>query len=203
VDLGYLVEAFIQQSPEQPLWLTRTQTWSEIVWRGATVVGIFAGGVFAYYKFLRGRTFARRVEPRITGTVTRREGTIYVQAEASAKNIGLSRVKIDGDHTRILVRTRKPGTGEWVPFDTYRVFEDQTSIEPGVTVGEPILIEMPEDNYVAIRLTLGVARSRKTSWFAIGLVNLTPEGHNIGRRPTLSKELKEVIKTWWSSKANT
>lgn len=175
----YYLFALIQQSANQPLWLTTTRTVAEIVWRFVAALGVIVGGLFAYYKFFKGREFSARVEPKLSaGRVIRREGTIYLQAEASAKNIGLSRVPIIHSSTYILVEVREWGAGEWHELeDVYYVFMAQEAIEPGEVAGEPILMEIPEGNYLAIRLTLGVA-GPDNQWWAIGIVNLAEEADN-------------------------
>jgi hypothetical protein len=162
-------------------WPTTLQTWAEVLWRVVTVLGIMAGGLFTYYKFFRGREFARRVEPKLSaGSVARRGGTIYLQAEASAKNIGLSKVGISYDHTYILVEVREYGAMDWVELpDLYFVFQAQQALESGETVGEPILIEIPYRDYLAIRLTLCFAASRDNQWWARSLVRLAEEADNV------------------------
>jgi hypothetical protein len=161
-------------------WPATLQTWAEVVWRGFAVLGIAAGGLFAYYKFFKGREFARRVEPKLSaGSVARRDETIYLQAEASAKNIGLSKVEISHDHTYILVEVREFGAPDWIERpELYFVFQAQQALESGETVGEPILIEIPYSDYLAIRLTLGFAASRDNQWWARSLVKLAEEADN-------------------------
>lgn len=146
MESGYYILALIQQaadqqSANQPLWLTTTRTVAEIVWRFVAALGIIVGGLFAYYKFFKGREFSARVEPKLSaGKVIRREGKIYLQAEASAKNIGLSRVEIVHSSTYILVEVREWGAAEWHELeDVYYVFMVQEAIEPGEIAGEPIL----------------------------------------------------------------
>jgi len=167
-------------APEPSFWPTTLQTWAEIIWRVFTVLGIMVGGLFAYYKFWKGREFARRVEPKLSaGSVARSDGRFYLQAEASAKNIGLSRVEISHEYTYILVEVREFGTADWVERDDlYFVFQPQQALEPGETVGEPVLIEIPDNGYLAVRLTLGFAASHDNQWWARSLVNLVGEADN-------------------------
>jgi hypothetical protein len=98
-DLTFSILTLTQQSgqgAEQPLWLTMAQAGSEVIWRGATVLAIFVGGFFTWYKFLRGRELVQRAEPKLSaGDIVRRDGIIALRADASTKNIGLARIDID------------------------------------------------------------------------------------------------------------
>jgi len=198
------------QGTDLPLWLTMTQAWSEIVWRGATVLGIVAGGLFAYYKFLKGRTFAPRIEPTISGSVIRKDGTIYLQASATAKNTGLSKVNVDHSITSVRLFSRRAGEGNWSWLSTLDVFSAQEVLEPGQAVGIPFWYEVPEDNYLALRLYLVVARDARKQWWAMSIVNLMPDSDNEEEPKSAASQtrivciltkLEERITRWWDSRA--
>lgn len=140
-------------------------------------MAIFVGGFFTWYKFIRGREFSKRVEPKLSsGTVTRRDGVIYLQAEASAKNIGSSKVSINHAATSITVALRRHGAAEWEELDgVVRVFQRQDSLEPNEEVGEPIMIDFEEENYLAAKLSFNFYAIGPRAWFAISIVNLAEE----------------------------
>jgi len=88
-------------------------------------------------------------------------------------------VGISHEHTYILVEVREFGATDWVELpDLYFVFQAQQALESGETAGEPILIEIPFRDYLAIRLTLGFAASRDNQWWARTLVSLGEEADN-------------------------
>jgi hypothetical protein len=85
-------------------WPDTLQTWAEIGWRIATVLAIIAGGIFTYWKFWRGRECANRINPALPIVdVSLEDETRYLHVTATAKNIGLSMVKIDHSATCITV----------------------------------------------------------------------------------------------------
>jgi hypothetical protein len=171
--MAYSLLTLIQQTGqggEQPLWLTMYQTWAEIIWRGATVLAIGVGGFFAWYKFWRGREFAQRVIPKLSaGNVSRGDGMIYLRADASAKNIGLSKVKIDSLRTCIVVELRERNAANFKELaGVERVFQTQGMLEPNEEVGEPIMIPIADGNYLEAKLHLYVyAAGRRTRRFYV------------------------------------
>jgi hypothetical protein len=182
--------ALIQQGEQNvapPLWLTVAQTWAEIIWRGATVLAIVAGGLFAYYKFWRGREFAKRIEPTLAArTATRSDGMLYLRAEASVKNIGLSKVSIDHASTCITVELLRRGTVDWEELESvFRVFQGQDTLEPNEVVGGQFLIPIPDGNYLAAKLYLNFFATGHNAWRAArrasSLVDLAESADN----PTL------------------
>lgn len=94
----------ITQSP-QGGYLSTLQTWSDIVQKTAATVAIVGTAGWAYFKFVRDRTFRRRVELTISGEVRRAQGVVYLLTDSTAKNIGLSKFEIDHEKSGLRVMT--------------------------------------------------------------------------------------------------
>lgn len=163
---------------EVPLWLRNVQTGADIFQKLVTALAIPVGATWAYFRFFKERTYASRLQPTISGTVARRDGTIYLRAATNVKNIGQSRVVLDHEYIGLRVLTRTAGVGEWDLYRTEDVFKEQPHVESGVTIGEPVRVEMPEGEKVALRLDLYVAESEKVGWLAREVVNLVAEVDN-------------------------
>jgi hypothetical protein len=58
------------------------------------IIAIFIGGLWAYYKFFRGRTFKSRSEFLVSGLVQRDANSAELLASAQMKNVGLSKIRI-------------------------------------------------------------------------------------------------------------
>lgn len=187
-------------SSELPLWLRNAQAGADIFQNLITALAIPIGAIWAYFRFFKERTYASRLQPTISGTVARRDGRIYLRASASVKNIGQSRVVLNHEYIGLRVLTRTSGVVNWSLYRTEDVFKEQLYVESGVTIGEPVWVEMPEkdkarlmprrtnseadvgtipgSDKVALRLDLYVAESETVGWLAREVVNLVAEVDN-------------------------
>lgn len=122
---------------------------------GAAVIG---GAIWAYFRFVKGRTFSRRLEPVVAGEVIRRDGVLSVTATITAKNIGASKIDVEPRYCalRVLAYGTQGGTiaGEvsWTRLATLPVLQAQVLLEPGETIGEQVLFETPDRSYVAFKV---------------------------------------------------
>src|SRR5437588_9561555 len=80
-------------------WENATSTFEHI----ATVAGLIIGGLFAYYKFFKGRVFVPRLETCLTVKSICKDNTGYLIASLELKNVGLSRVDIHQKGTALRV----------------------------------------------------------------------------------------------------
>jgi len=195
-------------SSELPLWLRNAQAGADIFQNLITALAIPIGAIWAYFRFFKERTYASRLQPTISGTVARRGGRIYLRASASVKNIGQSRVVLSHDYIGLRVLTRTSGVGNWTLYRTEDVFKEQPYVESGVTIGEPVWVEMSEQGKVALRLDLYVAESETVGWLAREVVNLVAEVDNrqesaqpdlpTNQQTDVLTRLKERIGRWLS-----
>ena len=211
LDSGYLLLGFIQETTQPvPLWIRETQTWADIFQKLVTALAIPIGAWWAYRRFFKERTHASRLQPTISGTVSRRDGTIYLRAVANVQNIGQTKVDLDHDHIGLRVLTREAGTDDWNLHSTESVFEEQDFLEPNEIIGEPVWVEILEERKVALRLDLYVAETATTGWLTREVVDLLAEVDNIqkreqinppgGQQADLLDNLKEGIRRWWHSR---
>lgn len=192
LNLDHLLLVLLQETTNStgPEWLTNTQKGVDSVNKAVTAVAVFVGGVWAYYKFVKGRIFVSNIELAVSGTATIREGVIHLAAAASVKNIGAS--KLDVYHPLTVLRVLAPKATsdvrtaqevEWTNLKTLRLFDDQDIFEPGELAGDEHLLLVPKhDEYTALRLEAIVTSNdekkgleEKDSWVAVSIVNLAPE----------------------------
>src|SRR5580658_10816522 len=140
----------MQVSPPTPTWLQLLDALD----KGVKIVAVFAAAIWAYYRFVRGRTFRDRLEPSISGEVLVDKGSKYIIASASARNVGSSVVRFkQGDSgVRIWAANeslpRKRGWFSddfWTRIDTVPVFAKHYWIEPGEIISDKMLVEVPRD----------------------------------------------------------
>ena len=89
-------------------------------------------------KFVRGRTFRRRLELTISGEVRRGPGIVYLLTNSTVKNIGLSKFEIGHEKSGLRVMTyasesavTEARLAEWKPLSTWAVLEGKRRLEPG------------------------------------------------------------------------
>jgi hypothetical protein len=132
------------------------------------IVAVILGGIWTYLNYVRGRTFKRRLEPKICGTISPGVGvdTWMVFGTVQAKNVGLSKVDIEASGTAIVMDDMIPGTSKKgvpkiVEVDilggVLGVFERHRWIEPGETIEESFAAPLPvRNNRAAVRLRLRI-----------------------------------------------
>lgn len=183
---GDLAQALIAiaQSPQGGA-LSTLQAWADIVQKTAATVAIVGTAGWAYFKFVRGRTFRRRVELTISGEVRRGPAIVYLLTNSTAKNIGLSKLELDYEKSGLRVMTHsaegavaEARLADWSPLSTWPVFEGQDVLEPGEPAAEELLIEIPDEGFSAFRLQLWVSSTGDESWEVTAVVNLEPTGDN-------------------------
>jgi hypothetical protein len=184
--IGELTQALvaIAQAPQGGA-LQTLQAWADIVQKTAATVAIVGTAGWAYFKFVRGRTFRRRVELMILGEVRREPGIVYLLTNATAKNIGLSKFEIDHEKSGLRVMTQasegavtEPKLADWKPLSAWPVFEAHGLLEPGEPAAEELLVEIPDEDFSAFRLQLWVSSTKDESWEVTAVVNLEPAGDN-------------------------
>lgn len=155
-------------------------------------IALIVGGLWAYYKFFKGRTFKPRLELTLSGSARPGQNLTHVIACIQIKNVGLTKLKLSqvGSGLRILSYTSSktkpaPTAVEWEHLMTLSVFEKHNWIEPGETVIDQTLVEIAGTETIALRLELRIVSSR-IEWNAVSIVE-PPAGSEPGvtKRPHL------------------
>ena len=74
--------------------------------KAAATVAIVVGGLWAYFRFVAGRTLKRRLECEISGEAVREGGKIRIVVTARAANVGLAKTALDPGDTGLRVLTQ-------------------------------------------------------------------------------------------------
>ena len=139
--------------------LNDVDTFFSIIQRFLTIIGVFIGAIWAYYKYFRGRTFRPRMDTNILGNIVKDNGTLYLIATIKIKNVGLSRIDIKpkGSGMRIIGLIKKSGMSSLKRYKgkrirTVSILNDHRWIEPGETIEDVQLFILPNRNYYGIKL---------------------------------------------------
>jgi hypothetical protein len=150
----------------------------------ATTLAILVGGAWAYFKFLRGRTFASRAELEVAGSLFAYDRDQIIHAKVTLTNMGLSKLSLMPSGKVIYLygipasQWSPEGNVEWQKLVVSKVLEGHRWIEAQETVSDDALIPVPirgyapDENWLAFRLQAQVwgkrpkGRKRGTRWIA-------------------------------------
>jgi hypothetical protein len=163
--------------------LATAKTVAEIAEKTLTALGIFVGAVWAYYKYVRGRTFRNRLEMSISGTYT--EGVPNLVLTIELKNIGASDIHLRQQGTAAVIEMLNNGE----PTETagpqegpiaVKILEDHEWIESSETISEQHFVRLPSPIPQALRLRLRVVSqgkkfSNRTAWTRISIAVPQPK----------------------------
>lgn len=138
------------------------------------VLAIILGGVWAYYKFIKGRVYNARLEPKVTGKIERIQGRDCLVATLQLKNVGASKVTIE-ESCRLDIfsdemhELPEPGQGldlRSVPLNdepiSFAAFSLHEWIESVETIEEEIIIVLGSDRRL-FKLELHIDTARTTA----------------------------------------
>jgi hypothetical protein len=136
----------------------------DIVDKVTKVLALVIGGAWAYLNYRRGRTFKKRLELKVTGKTAQEGKILFLSGTAQIKNVGLSKFPIEQRGTAILIFDLTPAASVTQPADFIEkragvrsVFKEHGWIEPGETIEESFLLQLPEnEERVAMKLDLRV-----------------------------------------------
>ena len=124
------------------------KTLSDIVQAGITAAAVVFGGLWAYFKFVRGRTYRPRLSVAIYGQWRRIAGKNLLHTRVTVQNIGASVVSLQQKGTGLRVSflaPDQPDAPTAVTWEVERVFEilrEHKWIEPGETVSDDQLLDL-------------------------------------------------------------
>jgi hypothetical protein len=127
--------------------LDDVKTWVDIAGTFVTAAAVVIGGVWAYFRFVRNRTYRPRLE--IEMEARRHDvGTPLVEANVTVKNIGASDVRLRQHGTGLRVsRIEDPipadGIVHWKSLGVFSILKEHAWIEPSESVTESMLLSLP------------------------------------------------------------
>ena len=165
-----------------PLWLQILREAGQAFQAWVTPFLLVAGGLFAYYRFRRSRTFKRRLKVEVAGRVERAtglsgtEGILYLVVTTTVTNIGDREVTVDDTLLVLEALDSPPETARppWVAGWSNLLSESGLvlglgafegprdggrTLEPEEPVEDRSLIGLPDAGYGAIRVTATAASS--------------------------------------------
>jgi hypothetical protein len=127
--------------------LTDVKTVVDIAGTIATTVAIGGGAVWAYYRFVRDRTYRPRLDLNMSARWLDVDDNRHLLARIQVRNIGASHVNLIQEGTGLRVRTMivgdEAGRVAFEPSPVYEILASHEWIEPNETVSDDVLLLMP------------------------------------------------------------
>lgn len=123
-------------------------TWTNAFGSLITSLALIVGGIWAYFKFAKGRTFRPRLEIEMSGQWLKIKREQWLQVRVRVSNIGAARIKLQQEGTGleawVLVSAQAlpPDYATWQSKKVYEVLDDHRWVEPGETVSDDLLLNL-------------------------------------------------------------
>lgn len=126
-----------------------------------TAAAVIIGAFWAYFRFIRDRTYRPRLEVSMTGAWTTVSGQRLLHVRVTVKNIGASVVRLlqEGTGLRVQRIGELPGdvrTVAWEGAKVFVIFAEHAWIEPSEAVSDTLLMHIPaaEDDPILLETRL-------------------------------------------------
>jgi len=167
----------------------------DIASKTITGIAVIVGGIWAYFKFVKGRTFARRAELSVTPSLNDGAGFSYLSVTVTLKNIGLSKLPLNPKvkalrlFGMVNVEGKQAHAATWKRIVTLPILDEYEWLEAQETATDVRAYALPgprTESYpypaYQIEAIVGAPRSRITGagerWEARAVVILPPPTHS-------------------------
>jgi hypothetical protein len=137
-----------------------------------------AAGCWAYFKFIKGRTFQESLTPAVTGRFVLLDGAVYLIATIQIKNVGTSKIDFNRKATALILYEYFAGANPDIHavadrrLTSFAVFKEKDrSIEPSESIEVQQLISVHGSLKFAYRLEVEIFSNAGFSWTAAAIVD--------------------------------
>jgi hypothetical protein len=164
----------------------RTKEFVETLKNAVEIAAVLGGGLWAYFKFVKGRTFQESLTPQISGKFVLIDGATYLIVSTGVKNVGSSRIVFSAAASALIVFEYQPSSQPDIhtvadkrltSFDVFSL-NDQY-VEPNEILEEQRLIAIPTSPKLGLRLELEVMSASGFTWRASTIVDKSSLDGNI------------------------
>jgi len=164
---------------------TRTKDLTDAFANVTQAFALIAGGVWAYFKFAKGRTFRDRLIAIVNGKIVLIDGTVLLVVTTQIKNVGLAKVAFSPRASTvnvfeyILSDTEEIVSVEIKHLGSFRILGDEDKfIEPNESVERQCLVVLPRVSTVGYQLEFEVFAESGYSWRATTVAGNSAFEHN-------------------------
>jgi len=182
---GALVVCLVVHYSSTTVDWTRTKDLTEAFANITQSLALVAAGVWAYFKFAKGRTFRDRLTLTVSGRSVSIDGSVYLVVTMQLKNVGLSRIAFDQKVSSLVVSEYVPSEAAETmsvtsnSLDRFEVFTDRDRyIEPNEFVERQTLIALPRVSLIGYQLEFQVLSDTARGWRTTTIVEQSAFSHN-------------------------
>ena len=142
------------------------------------VLAFCAGGWWAYFKFIRGRTFQESLTPSVTGRFVYLDGVVYLVAIIQIKNVGSSKIDFDREASALILYEYIASSDAEIHsvadkrLTSFAVFKEKARyIEPNEDIEVQRFISVPGPLKLAYRLEIEILSNSGFTWSAESIVD--------------------------------
>ena len=175
---GALVSCLVAHYSSVTINWTRTKEFTEALANVAQSLALVAGGVWAYFKFTKGRTFQDRLIPSVSGKFVVVDKSVFLVVTTRIKNVGLANITFNPKASIVIVSEFiQSETDEIVRvvnnrLTSFRMFEDKDEyIEPNEIMERQCLIALPQVSVIGYQLDFEVFSDSGCSWRTMTIVD--------------------------------
>jgi len=183
--LGALVLCLVTHYSSTAVDWTRTKEFTDAFANLIQSLALIAGGVWAYFKFAKGRTFRDRLTLTGNGRFVSIDGSVFMVVTVQLKNVGLSRIAFAQKGNSLDVNEYVPPQSAEImsvpsnSLGTFEFFGDTDRyIEPNEIVERQTLIVLPRISPIGYQLKIEVLSDSGYIWRATTIVDKSVFSHN-------------------------
>ena len=167
---------------------TSTKDFAETFANVTQSLALIAGGVWAYFKFVKGRTFRDRLTPTVSGRCVSIDGSRFLIVTTQLQNVGLSRIAFDQEVSSLVVFEYVRSEAEEIlsvnnsRLTSFKVFGDKDRyLEPNEVTERKTLIALPGVSNIGYQLELKIFSDSGYTWRTTTIVERsTFEDNEVG-----------------------
>jgi hypothetical protein len=150
------------------------------------VIAFCAAGWWAYFKFIKGRTFQQSLTPAVGARFVSLDGRLYLVATVQIKNVGASKIDFDREASALILYEYTASFDAEIHavadkrLTSFAVFKDKDRyIEPNEGVEVQQFISLPGPVKLAYRLEVEIFSSSGFTWSAETIVDKSSLRDNV------------------------
>jgi hypothetical protein len=182
--LGFLICLITHYSGVVIDW-SRTKDFTDALNHVVQSLAIIAGGIWAYFKFRKSRTFQESLIPGVVGRFAAIDDRNYLIVNTQVKNVGSSRVTFSSA-SALIIFEYLPSPGEDIHtvaderITSFDIFEARDQyIEPNEIIERTRFIAIPSPLKLGYRLEIEVISSSSFAWRSSTIVDKSSLSVNI------------------------
>lgn len=175
--IGLLLCVVVRHSNIKPDWTTIHHIVSSVQ-SAVQTLALLVAGLWAYFKFNRGRAYKESLTPTVTGRFVRLDGVVYLVAMIQIENVGSSKVDFNHEVSVLILSEFTSATGAKTqavaaePLSSFAIFNERDRyIEPKECLSVQQFIAIPGELKPAYKLEVKIFSTPGYRWTTESIVD--------------------------------